>query len=197
MDGVHDQHGYARAMALFGEPVERVYRYVVSADTHDYWVRVLSKRLSEVVLVVSCTAGRYLVHTKAFYPPGTYRLLSGGLHPGEDLLAGLRRELYEETCLVGQVTRFLATQTHCFQRDGVTLRFYSYLFAIQAEGGRPVTDDLREQITAFREVDRQGLRRLAHKLENMAPEWAEWGRFRATSHWLAWELLGREDARRV
>lgn len=195
MECIQDQPGYARAVALYGQPAERVYRYAVSADTYDHWLRVLSKRSAEVVLVVSRTVGWYLVHTKAFYPPGTYRLLTGGLQPGEDLLAGLQRELYEETGLVGQVTRFLATQTHHFRRDDITLRFHSYLFAVDVNGGRPVAFDPGEQITAFREVDREGLRVLAERLENMEPAWAEWGRFRATSHWLAWELLGREDAR--
>ncbi|MCD6302981.1 MAG: NUDIX hydrolase [Anaerolineae bacterium] len=194
MRSVEDQPGYRRAVAKYGRPVMRICRYDVSADTYDYWERVLSRRLAEVVLIVMCNPGRYLVHTKAFYPPGTYRLLSGGLVPGEDLLVGTRRELQEETGLEGEVVGFLATQAHHFQCNGVSLVFYSYLFLIDAEGGQPVVSDDSEQITAFREVDRQGLRALAERLDSMNPAWAEWGHFRATSHWLAWELLGSSEA---
>ncbi len=190
---IGDQPGYQEAVARHGQPVERTYRYEVSADTYDYWERVLRRRLAEVVLIVSCHTGRYLVHTKAFYPPGTYRLLSGGLASGEDLLVGARRELQEETGLEGGIERFLAVQTHRFQRNGASLPFYSYLFLVDAQGGQPTVLDDQEQITEFREVDRQGLRVLAERLDSMGPAWAEWGHFRATSHWLVWELLAGSE----
>jgi 8-oxo-dGTP pyrophosphatase MutT (NUDIX family) len=196
MNAVGDQPGYREAVAKHGQPVGRSYRYEVSADTYAYWERVLRRRLAEVVLIVRCHAERYLVHTKAFYPPGTFRLLSGGLAPGEDLLVGVRRELQEETGLDGRIERFMAVQTHRFQRNGASLLFHSYLFLIDAEGGKPKASDDEEQITGFREVDRQGLRVLAERLDSMEPAWAEWGRFRATSHWLVWELLGDSEAER-
>ena len=50
--------------------------------------------------------GLYLVHTKAFYPQGVYRLLTGGIKPGEPLLEALAREAQEETSLTLRIERF-------------------------------------------------------------------------------------------
>jgi 8-oxo-dGTP pyrophosphatase MutT (NUDIX family) len=40
--------------------------------------------------------GRIVVIAKHMYPPGLYRAPSGGLAPGEDFHAGIRREMAEE-----------------------------------------------------------------------------------------------------
>jgi len=195
MQCIETQPGYERAASLCGAPERQTYRYEVSADTFDYWGRVTRRRQAEVVLLVSLAEGRYLVHTKAFYPAGVYRLLSGGLRPGEDLLAGLRRELYEETGLEGRVRAFVAAEEHRFERNGAGLDFCSFLFAVDARGGQPVVQHQGEQISAFRQVDRDGLLDVAERLERLEPAWEEWGRYRATAHRAAWAWLGREPER--
>ncbi len=197
MTCIEHQPGYAAAVRDHGEPARRVFNWDVSADTFDYWSRVRSRRQAEVVLLISQGQGRYLVHTKAFYPAGVYRLLSGGLRPQEDLLAGLQRELYEETGLEGRVQEFVAAEEHLFQRNGATLPFCSFLFAIDAPEGPLAVQDLGEQISAFRQVDRAGLLALAEQLDALEPAWQEWGRFRATAHRAAWAWLGRESRRHV
>ena len=79
-------------MARYGRPVERVCAYQVSQDTFLYWELARRKRVAEVVLLLRRPNGRYLVHSKTFYPQGTFRLLSGGIKPGEDLLTAVKRE---------------------------------------------------------------------------------------------------------
>jgi len=49
--------------------------------------------LREVCLVVCRPNGKLLTFTKTFYPPGVYRLLTGGVEPGESVLDVLRREI--------------------------------------------------------------------------------------------------------
>ncbi len=40
-----------------------------------------------------------LLHTKADYPAGCFRLPTGGVKPGEDVVGSLEREVFEETSL--------------------------------------------------------------------------------------------------
>ena len=65
-------------------------------------------RVAEVVPVIQRPNGKVLTMLKASYPPGAYRLPSGGIHKGEPILDALLRESYEETGLRVIVRRFLA-----------------------------------------------------------------------------------------
>ena len=51
--------------------------------------------------------GRFALITKPSFPPGVWRAPSGGLHPGEDLEAGAKREALEETGLAIALERYL------------------------------------------------------------------------------------------
>ena len=181
--------GLGEARDHYGVPVERAYRYAVSEDTYRYWQLVRRKRVAEVVLALRRPVGRYLVHTKGFYPPGVYRLLSGGIKPGEELLAAVQRETAEETSLEVRIEHFLAIQHHCFAWRGQSEPFTSYLFALVEVGGALRVGDEGEQITAFRDVDLHDLLALAENLEALPPDWNDWGRFRATAHRLVVETL--------
>lgn len=178
-------------MALYGRPVERWFEYQVSRDSLIYWQQVTSRRPGEVVLVLRLANGRYLVHTKDFYPRGTYRLLSGGLKPNEDLLVAVSREAAEETGLQVSIRRFLAILHHRFLHGEEAVCFVSYMFLLQDEAGdsSPHPRDLDERISGFRKVEADGLLELAEALEALPPEWADWGMFRASAQWVAWELL--------
>src|SRR5512138_2594695 len=48
-------------------------------------------RRAEVVMVVPDEQGHIWLHTKAFYPQGIYRLMTGGLDPGEAPQRALQR----------------------------------------------------------------------------------------------------------
>lgn len=187
-----DIAGYQEASARYGLPVQREYVYAVSAQTFEYWRLVRRKREAEVVMVLQRPNGRFLAHTKSFYPLGIYRLLSGGVKPGEDVVAALLREVEEETGLDVRIRRFMAVQRHRFEWNDQALPFASYLFWVQEESGILQNHDSGEQISAYLEVDLPGIETLARKLEALPPDWADWGRFRATAHWLAVEVLSRE-----
>jgi 8-oxo-dGTP pyrophosphatase MutT (NUDIX family) len=186
---VEPPRGVAEAVARYGQPVERKYTYPVSRETLLYWESILRKRAAEVVLLLRRPNGRYLVHTKAFYSPGVYRLLSGGIKPGEDLLMAVRREAWEETGLEVRIERFLGVIQHVFSYQGKSLPFTSYLFLVAEEGGTLGNRDPEEAISAYREIEPTDLLRLAEELEMLPPQWADWGRFRATPHRLAAEVL--------
>jgi len=185
----------AKLSATFGRPVTRTSIHDVGRETFEWWSRVTQRRTSEVVMLVrrpGPSTDRFVVHTKAFYPSGAYRLLSGGLHLGEDLLVAALREAHEETGLDVRWDRFLAIIHNEFRHQGESIRFLSYLVAFASHDGEIVNQDEGEQITDYREVSLAELDRIADALEALPPNWVEWGRFRAPAHRLAVELLSQE-----
>ena len=184
--------GYEESVRECGQPVERTCIYEVGRRAFDERQIALGKREAEVVLVIRRPNGCYLLHTKGFYPSGTYRLLTGGIKSGEPLLKAVRRELREETGLGGQVERFLAVQHHAFRMAGRSVPFTSYVFMVAGEAGTPAPNDEGENITAFREVALNELIATAEQLEALLVDWADWGRFRASAHRLVVELLTAE-----
>lgn len=188
--------GVAAAISRHGEPARRAYDYEVSEERWRYWDSVCRKRAGEVVLLLRRPRDQYVVHTKAFYPEGAYRLLSGGIKQGEDLVAAVLREAHEETGLRVEVSRFLALAEHRFTWADKHACLVSYLFLLAERDGILVSGDADESITDFREVSLDDLREVAAQLESLPPEWHDWGLFRASMHRLAGELLcGAPDER--
>lgn len=183
--------GSDQAAAEYGLPIEREVVLPVSRATFQYWQDVLRKRSAEVVLVLRRPNGRYLVHTKAFYPQGAYRLLSGGVKAGEDLIAAVRREAFEETSLQINVECFLAIVRYHFIWQEQDLPFTSYLLLVAEESGVLQCNDRNEAISDYREVMLADVSALADDLEALPADWRDWGRFRAVCHRLAVETLAQ------
>ncbi len=132
-----------------------------------------------------------LLHTKAAYPTGCFRLPTGGVAPGEDVIHGLEREVREETGLdlcQGGWTQFLGQLDYTFQVSQLayTLPFTTYVFTVEAPPDfRPVPLDETEEIEAWLWQPPAALEEVAvhlQQLESEAPRWADWGRFRAPVH---------------
>lgn len=173
--------GVAEAERLYGRPQVRTYDLGDCGDVDRFW-EMWEQRQAEVVLVLQRPTGRIILQTKAFYPAGTFRLPSGGIRPGEDLLAAVRRETWEETGLAAQPVSFLGNLRYRFQRLGVPEERESYVLLLAAGPGELRPQDETEQITAFREVPPAELAGVAAQLAGMAGEWRVWGRFRALAH---------------
>ncbi len=139
-------------------------------------------RRAEVLLVVVGPDGRVLVHTKAFYPRGTFRLLSGGIHVGESVEEALARELLEETgthaedhCLIG----VLGYDIRC---EDEHLAFASYVYRVDLSTLAVRSGDAEEQISEFRWIPFADLSRIRDDLLRVPSGWRDWGRFRALGH---------------
>lgn len=164
------------------------------------------RRVAEVVPVIRRPNGRIVTMIKTFYPRGAYRLPTGGLRANEDILAGLQREVYEETGLQPGIQRFLATiRYHILLAGGGASHFTSYVFSLEASGPLQ-TLDASENILEFREVTVADLRPMADFLDHLHGPgmlaypwddrrrtdeyaWPDWGKFRAVAHRVVADLL--------
>ncbi|MHB9032148.1 MAG: NUDIX hydrolase [Anaerolineae bacterium] len=166
----------------------------ITRDTRNYWFLSRRKREAEVVLILQRLNGKYLVHTKSFYPPGAWRVMTGGIIPGEEPAAAALREADEETGLKVRLVRGLARIEYTFTFREETLKFNSYIYLLRELGGSLVSGDAGESISGFREVTLEDLPALARHLEELQGEsWADWGRFRAAAHCIVYQLLKEPD----
>lgn len=151
-------------------------------------------RLCEVCMVIRRPSGRLLTMKKTFYPAGAYRLLTGGIEPGESILAALHREIQEETGLTTTLIRFLGAIVYRLESHP---RFATFAFLLEETGGVLHTNDPEEQLEAFQEIEIDTLPLIIERLGKLGhhygPEiesyWDDWGRFRTAVHRLVWECL--------
>jgi 8-oxo-dGTP pyrophosphatase MutT (NUDIX family) len=154
-------------------------------------------RYGEVCMVVRRRNGKLLTMIKTFYPRGGYRLMTGGINFGENILNALLRETYEETGLTVNVTRFLAAVTYRAPRLSDNPLFYSFAFLLDELSGTLEPTDPHERVEAYREIAPAELPAVADFLEHIPTSysdefdgnWHEWGIFRAVIHHLAWQAL--------
>jgi ADP-ribose pyrophosphatase YjhB (NUDIX family) len=165
------------------DPIERrSYSLEVGKRNFGDWRRELAeKRRGEVVFVVKRPAG-VILHTKDFYPPGTYRLPSGGVRWGESVLSALHREAREEMGLEIEVERFLGLLQYEFCCQEETMPFVSYVFLVREAGGELAPQDKEERILSFRQVPVAELSAVGDSLRAMEEGWRDWGEFRAIAH---------------
>ncbi len=181
--------GQEEAERLFGCPEVRCIDLGDWGDQERFW-DMWKSRQAEVVLVLRRPDGRLVLHTKEFYPPGAYRLLTGGIKAGEPLLAAVERELMEETGLPAHILRFLGILVYRFRRHGQPMERASYVFLLEAGNEALQPLDEAEAITGFDEVPATELPGVAAQLAGLAGEWATWGSFRALVHRCVAEWLG-------
>jgi 8-oxo-dGTP pyrophosphatase MutT (NUDIX family) len=159
-------------------------------------------RVGEVCMVVRRRNGKLLTATKTFYPPDTFRLLTGGIHHGEGIEAALLREVHEETGLSVVVQRFLAwVEYRLAEPNNPSFTFVTLAFLVDEVSGELGAHDEAEQVAAFREVAVDELPLLAQTLEDALEQydheihgsWSDWGRFRAVIHHAVYAGLRSTD----
>lgn len=161
-------------------------------------------RFGEVAMVIRRASGSILLSTKEFYPPGAYRIPTGGISHGEGVLDALLRESHEETGLYVEVRRFLAWIDYVVPTDdgssvgpAPSAAFHTFAFLLDERGGTLGSLDPGERILGYREVGPRDLFSVALGLESttsrqsadIGGDWRDWGAFRAVVHRAVAEAL--------
>lgn len=146
-------------------------------------------RRGEVVMVIPNEQGHVWLHTKDFYPEGVYRLMTGGIDPGEKPDKSLLREVKEETGFTVKIDRCLAVITYTLTAAEDTLPFASYVFLTRPVAGQPHPTDPGERITHFKAVPVAELLPVVHHLRALTGPFQDWGIFRAIAHQVTYEAL--------
>jgi 8-oxo-dGTP pyrophosphatase MutT (NUDIX family) len=152
-------------------------------------------------MVVRRPNGKLITAIKSFYPPGAFRLLTGGIHRRERILDALLRETHEETGLEVEVRRFLAVVNYRLMHRRNANAFTTYAFLIDEVGGRLESLDPDEELGEYREIAVDDLPAMAAFLDNLAAtpdekihgKWHDWGRFRAVIHRAVYETLKSDE----
>jgi 8-oxo-dGTP pyrophosphatase MutT (NUDIX family) len=144
------------------------------------------KEREEVVLVIPGEKGIFLL-SKDYYPPGTYRLPTGKIEPGEGIEETVIREGLEETGFYPHISKFLGILTLGFSIP--PSRSISYFFLLLPLPGHPRPADRNERISDFIEIPLEDLPKVAEKLRALEGPWHEWGLFRAMAVDFASSLL--------
>lgn len=172
--------------------------------TGDHQMLVSAGRRAEICYVMhrGDPAEGVLLHIKTFYPPGAFRLPTGGIHTGEAVAETLAREIFEETGLtVGdgtdrvQVQRFLGILAYTLSHPELgAAPFATYHFLVRMPDGATLApQDPEESIGGWEWRPASQLGAIADRLEKVGQEsaaWADWGRFRALSHRFVARQLG-------
>lgn len=172
--------------ARYGEPGRAGYEFLALSPGFRDWVRKLTRRRGETVLVIPRGEGRVLLHTKPHYPEEVYRLPTGGIRRGEEADAAARREVYEEVGFEPRELSFLAVLDNIFWLDGRQVHYPSFVFETEPFTRGPRPNDPDELISGFRDADGRELQFVARQLQSLPGPWSDWGKFRSGPHaWLA------------
>lgn len=172
-----------------GELRRWAYEWPVRSSRLKKWVAQLARYRGEVILIVPRRRGRVLLHTKAYYPNGVYRLPSGKIRPRERAVAAAQREAQEEIGFTPKRLKLLGVVENVFRLERKRVVYLSFLFQTEPFLGQPQPSDPDEPIAGYREVKAADLKDIAQQLRALPPTWREWGTFRAATHELLAALL--------
>lgn len=148
------------------------------------------ERDGEAIYVMRLPRGETLLHTKADYPPGVFRLPGGGLARGESPVAGAIREALEETGIATQPVALLAYANMRLRHASGILVMPNYVFLLEPIDfpGEPMPS-AEEGITQWLRVPWRDLELTAKTLSSLEGTWRPWGVYRAIPHILAYRAI--------
>jgi len=185
-----DEKEVADLARRYGPLERRHYVLEVGERVFTYWREERGDCRGEVALFILRPSANVILHAKDFYPEGVYRVPTGGIERGEDVVTAVHREAREETGLTVAIKRCLGVLEYEFRYRGETLPFVSYVFLLQENSGQLRPQDEGERITSFREVPLTELQAVAQNLRAIEADWSDWGQYRAIVHSFAAQVLG-------
>jgi membrane protease YdiL (CAAX protease family)/ADP-ribose pyrophosphatase YjhB (NUDIX family) len=173
----------------YGPLERRHYVLEVGERAFIHWREERSDCRGEVALFILRPSGNVILHAKEFYPEGIYRVPTGGIEWGENVVTAVHREAREETGLTVAIERCLGILEYKFRYREEALPFVSYVFLLRENGGQLRPQDENERITSLREVPLTELEAVARNLRAIEVDWRDWGHYRAIAHSFVTEVL--------
>jgi membrane protease YdiL (CAAX protease family)/ADP-ribose pyrophosphatase YjhB (NUDIX family) len=189
-----DEREVTELAQRYGPLERRHYALELEERTFAHWREAYKGRRGEVALFILRPSGKLILHAKDFYPEGVYRVPTGGIEWGEDVVTAVHREAREETGLTVAIERCLGVLEYEFHYRGETLPFVSYVFLLRENGGQLCPQDKGERITSLREVPPTELEAVARNLRAIEADWSDWGHYRAIAHSFATDCLSGDGA---
>jgi len=140
--------------------------------------RIRVERHAEVAFAVERKNGKIIVIRTNFYPAGIYRIPTGGINFGEDVVSALNREIAEELGVKIEVKRFLGAVKYHINYKDEKLNFYSFVFWLKELSGEILADAIEDEICEFIEVDHAELVAICNNLNSNTSRWKDWCSFR-------------------
>lgn len=175
-----DETEVAMMAAQWGEPLRHQIQLEVQPEFWIPWEGKWHRRRGEVMFLLPRPGG-LLLHRKAHYPTGAWRLLTGGIELNESARAAIAREPLEEVGLELPVTRYVAVIDYTITCRGESFPWVTHIFLLPFTDAplRPSHDDEIAETAVAALPDLTGV---AAHLEALPSPWADWGRFRAVAH---------------
>lgn len=140
---------------------------------------VENDRRGEVVFAVFRPDRRVITVRSEDYPEGIFRIPTGGINYGENILESVYREVREELGLQVNIRDFPGVIKIRFKYETEEVMFYSYVFMLDEEGGDLLADALEDEVSEIIEADVYQLKEMVKKLKSLYGTWRDWGTFRA------------------
>ena len=153
-------------------------RYKNSSFFNKMKASVLRDRRGEVVFCVTRSDGRIIAITCSEYPRGIFRIPTGGIGHGEDIVSAVYREVKEELGLDVEIEEFSGVVRIRFEHANEHVMFYSYMFMLSERGGRLLLDASDDEISEVKVVNTDELAGIVEELNNIQGKWSDWGKFR-------------------
>jgi ADP-ribose pyrophosphatase YjhB (NUDIX family) len=124
----------------FGTPVELPWEGEIS-DVEWALATYNPNRNHDVTLFILDPSRRLALIRKPPFAQGVWRPPGGGVHPGEDFVAGAVREALEETGLRVELRRYLVATRALFRNAGRELPWRTHVFLAETEDEELAPDD--------------------------------------------------------
>lgn len=168
-------------------------RYKNSSFFNKMKASVQRDRRGEVVFCVIRNDGRVISITCSEYPRGIFRIPTGGVGYGEDIVSAVYREVKEELGLDVEIEEFSGAIRIRFEHENEHFMFYSYLFMLTEKGGRLLLDASDDEISEVRVVDTDELSKIVEELNNIQGKWSDWGKFRYVTSKAVLDVLNKRS----
>lgn len=155
------------------------------------------KKKREVLFVPLLRENRTVVHSKFFFPPGVFRLLTGTVEKGEDVDKAAKRELEEETGLKNVKMKKILLIEHNIKTKQGSIKFYTWVYLVQTEKEYLHVLDKSEGIKKLKIIKIDELPKISEKLRSLKGKWKYWGELRAIAHDVVYQFLKENQAKLI